>query len=247
MLWLRQIDRKSISNPITKHTLVIWDKFKNLHNLQSLHNPLLSFLGNPTFYPAWKFPRSFSIWSSMNLNRLYRLTFANTIHSFPDLCETFNILRNKIFRYLQIKNFYEPLLTTGSSLNQMTQFERICISDPHIRGPISLLYQQLISKSDENLPSYTAKWALDMNRTFDNKDWSNIWLATKSSSPNSYAIETNYKVLARWYLVPARIAKFIPTYPPNCFRGCDSLGTHFHIWWQCPIVQEFWKNIFYGF
>lgn len=80
--------------------------------------------------------------------------------------------------------------------------------------------------------------------TFDNKDWSNIWLATKSSSPNSNAIETNYKVLTRWYLVPARIAKFIPTYPPNCFRGCDSLGTHFHIWWQCPIVQDSGKIYF---
>ena len=56
------------------------------------------------------------------------------------------------------------------------------------------------------LPSYATKWAQDMARVFDTKEWSKIWLATKSSSPNCFAVETNYKVLARWYMVPARIA-----------------------------------------
>ena len=83
-----------------------------------------------------------------------------------------------------------------------------------------------------------------MNISIDAKDWSNIWLATKNSSPNCFAVETNYKVLTRWYLVPARIAKFAPAYSPNCFRGCDAPGTHFHIWWQCPVVKEFWSSIF---
>lgn len=83
-----------------------------------------------------------------------------------------------------------------------------------------------------------------MNRTFSTDEWRSIWLATKNSSPNCFALETNFKVLARWYLVPARVAKFVPSYPEYCFRGCTSPGTHFHIWWQCPIVQIFWKKNF---
>lgn len=244
MFWLCPADRIHLSNPITKQTLAVWDKCKFAHNLQSTHNPLLSFLNNPAFYPAWKFPKSFSAWTSTNLTRLYNLSSTKAIYTFPVLCETFGLPKTEIFRYLQIKNFYEPLLSTGSTLNQMTQFERICISDPHIRGLISILYFQLNMISSEFLPSYTTKWAQDMNRVFNKQDWSNIWSATKTSSPNCFAVETNYKVLARWYLVPARIAKFVPTYSPNCFRGCDTAGTHFHIWWQCPVVEEFWKNIF---
>lgn len=69
ILWLNPADRVHLTNPITKHTLTIWDKFNCLHNLKSPHNPLLSFLHNPAFYPAWKFPRSFSAWSMVNLRK----------------------------------------------------------------------------------------------------------------------------------------------------------------------------------
>lgn len=48
----------------------------------------------------------------------------------------------------------------------------------------------------------------------------------------------------RWYLVPARIAKFLPKFSPNCFRGCGDRGTHLHIWWTCPLVQRFWETTF---
>lgn len=124
----------------------------------------------------------------------------------------------------------------------MSQFERICNSDPHIRGLISLLYKQLNLIPDDTFPSYATKWSQDMDRTFSRDEWDSIWLATKHSSPN--CLETNFKVLARWYLVPARIAKFVPSYPDTCFKGCTSPGTHYHIWWQCPIAQAFWIKIF---
>lgn len=55
----------------------------------------------------------------------------------------------------------------------------------------------------------------------------------------------NYKVLMRWYLVPAQVAKFLPSYSPTCFRGCSDSGTHPHIWWSCPTVQLFWAEIFH--
>lgn len=44
MFWLLPADRTSIQNPITKHSLSIWDKLRATHNLQSTHHPLLSFL-----------------------------------------------------------------------------------------------------------------------------------------------------------------------------------------------------------
>lgn len=64
----------------------------------------------------------------------------------------------------------------------------------------------------------------------------NIWQFTKSSVFNAVALESNYKVLTRWYLVLSKIAKTIPSYSLNCFRGCAEDGTHLHIWWTCHIV-----------
>lgn len=46
------------------------------------------------------------------------------------------------------------------------------------------------------------------------KGWSEIWEATKSVLQNIVALETNYKVLISWYLVPAWIAKYMSTYSP---------------------------------
>lgn len=244
LLWILPKDRSHLTNPIMKHSLAIWDRFNDSHGLRSKHNPLLSFLGNPAFYPAWKFPKSFSAWSSRKLTRLYKLVTTDTLQTFPMLCKNHELSNNEIFRYLQIKNFFTPLLSLSTSINQMSQFEHICISDPHVRGLISCVYQILITNSNMNIPSYTVKWAQAMGRIFDNNDWSNIWLDTKSSSPNCFALETNFKVLVRWYLVPARIAKFTPSYPNNCFKACSSPGTHFHIWWDCPVAQEFWEKIF---
>lgn len=53
LLWLRPVDRKTLKNPITKHSLSIWDRHKISHGL------LLSFHKNPAFYPAWIFPTTF--------------------------------------------------------------------------------------------------------------------------------------------------------------------------------------------
>lgn len=58
------------------------------------------------------------------------------------------------------------------------------------------------------------------------------------------SLETNYKVLTRWYLVPTRISKFFPQYPSHYFRGCTVPGSHVHIWWECPKVSSFWSEIF---
>lgn len=93
-------------------------------------------------------------------------------------------------------------------------------------------------------PAYASKWKRDINLTLASADCAHIWQETKSASPNIVALETNYKVLTRWYLVPTRISKFLLHYSPQCFRGCTAPGTHAHIWWKCPTMQTFWTEVF---
>lgn len=126
MLWLHPKDRAHLSNPITKQSLTIWDKFKVTPTLQSSHNPLLSFLRNPAFYPSWESPTAIAAWFNANL---FRLHTHNAIHTLPILWETFGLPRTELFRYLQENNFYMPFLQMDSPLNQITQFERICKRD----------------------------------------------------------------------------------------------------------------------
>lgn len=58
---------------------------------------------------------------------------------------------------------------------------------------------------------------------------SEIWMSMKSSTMNIVTLETNNKVLTRWYLVPERIAKIVPNYPLTALwavmnRGLDMCG-----------------------
>ena len=83
-----------------------------------------------------------------------------------------------------------------------------------------------------------------MGAELSDLDWSQIWYNTKTASPNVLASETNYKVLSRWYFVPARVAKYTQNYSELCFRGCSNIGTYYHTWWSCPKAQTFWSEIF---
>lgn len=64
-----------------------------------------------------------------------------------------------------------------------------------------------------------------------------------SGKQNVVASETNYKVLLCWYLVPARISKYLPSHPPICFYGCTDRGTHLHLF--CPSRRDHRACSFY--
>lgn len=74
LLWLHPRDRRVLNNSITCHSLAIWDRLKNRYGFQSPNNPLLSYLRNPAFYPAWTSPSSFHRWSSANLICAHKFT-----------------------------------------------------------------------------------------------------------------------------------------------------------------------------
>lgn len=244
LLWMSSKDRRGLRNPITKHYISLWDRFKTKNKLKSLHSPLLSFYKNPTFYPAWVYPKTLKEWISRDVLYMYNFVDSSSFIPFQTLSEKYNIPSSELFRYLQIKNFFTPLLKTTTPLTQLTPFETLCKNNPHSRGIISILYSHLLVQTNNNEPQYTQKWEKDLNRKLDNSEWNQIWNTTKAASSNILAIETSYKVLMRWYLVPAKIAKYVPNYSAQCFRDCSEPGTLFHIWWSCPKAQTFWKEIF---
>lgn len=100
------------------------------------------------------------------------------------------------------------------SSSSMSFLECTCNSDPPRKGLISALYSHLLESPNATPFSYVTKWERDLGTTLDLTEWIHIWQATKSSSLNIAALETHYKVLTRWYLIPARNAKYVLQYYP---------------------------------
>lgn len=139
---------------------------------------------------------------------MYQLLTSTGLVYFIDLCVRYSLPLWEVFRYLQIKNFLLAHLRTFVVSFPMRQFESKCLKDPHALGLISLLYNGLLLQYFSDLPSYVRKWASDLCVRLETTDWSQIWKSTKSCSVSVIVLEANYKVLMRWYLVPARIGKF---------------------------------------
>lgn len=51
-----------------------------------------------------------------------------------------------------------------------------------------------------------------------------------------------YKILFFWYRTPEILHRFDPKVPRVCWRCLGDIGLHFHIFWECPLIQPFWSS-----
>lgn len=103
ILWLRPSDHKSLSNPITLHSLTICVRLKQPSGLLSSHMPFLCFLHNPWFYPAYVSPTSFQAWSDLNLTRLHHLTTPTVMKTYQTLRDQSTLQSSDLFKYTVFK------------------------------------------------------------------------------------------------------------------------------------------------
>ena len=57
--------------------------------------------------------------------------------------------------------------------------------------------------------------------------------------------EMQIKTNLRFYLIPVRMAKIKNSEKNRYWRGCGEWGTLLHYWWDCNLVQTFWKSVWW--
>ena len=55
--------------------------------------------------------------------------------------------------------------------------------------------------------------------------------------------EIQIKTILRYYLTPVRVAKINNSGQNRYWQGYGEVGTHLHCWWECKLVQPFWKTM----
>jgi hypothetical protein len=55
--------------------------------------------------------------------------------------------------------------------------------------------------------------------------------------------EYQIKITLRFHLTPVRMAKIKNSDDRRYWQGCGERGTLLHCWWNCKLVQSFWKSV----
>ena len=87
------------------------------------------------------------------------------------------------------------------------------------------------------------EWEQELNKTFSSEQRQRIYKRAHETSICARIQETNYKIFARWYRTPERLNQIFSEVSDKCWRCQGSKGTMLHIFWECPMLRSFWREI----
>lgn len=243
ILWSRSVSPRDITplNNIVGQSLYLWSLYRKKFKLHSDVPLLSSFLGEPSFPPAFSSSLPYHKWIALGLVNLASLLQNASFCSYTHLQRTYDMGKSGFHQYLQIRHFYSTHMKGVVEVSK-TPFELLCGEEARDRGTISVLYKYL---NDHNSPQKSlamVAWEVEMAQEVPDGDWqdmiNNMHKCTRSVSIK----ETVLKLHTRWYYTPERLHRIYPLVSGTCFRGCQDRGTLLHTFWSCKALDTVWNK-----
>lgn len=141
--------------------------------------------------------------------------------------------------YIQLKHFLDSPVNRECFTKTPMVLESLCSGPSPQSHLISGLYATMFGEPYASLRSEHAYWETELGTVIDDTAWDRVHLYMHKASLNAQTQENGYKIKMRRYRTLKIIHKFIPVVSDQCWRCEKGLGTLFHIWWTCPLIQPY--------
>lgn len=234
---------KQVENPWLELTLKSWSNAKNEYNLHDNLKILRWCAYDPDFKPN-KMDNRFRSWIPRGITTYYSLTDKGVIKDFQTLKNSHNLEKQDFYRYMQLRHYitqkiHFPLDVQEPVLNEILN----SYNAKSKKGVISRLYKGFLNKKLYSTHYITIKWEKEANVTLTDEEWrgccTSVWKCTNSHLWKEFS----WKCLIRFFITPKQKARWRGE-EPKCWRQCGNQdANHWHIFWGCSIINQFWKDI----
>lgn len=230
-------------NSIIYNSIRIWhdmSKYLGRKNMKSLLSPISQ---NPDF-SAGVISSLFLLWQDKGIHVIGDLFKDNTLLSFQQLQETFNISKHLFFGYLQIRHFGSSQIASVPTDAPYSDVERFILERQN-RHFTASFYSLLCLSATYHLPNVSHRGERDLNNENIEDDWQATTRLIRPISTCNRLRETQYKILHRLHITPVSLNKINPSLSPLCTK-CNLEKSYFHCFWECKLISRFWAHISKG-
>lgn len=163
--------------------------------------------------------------------------------SFEDLCVQSNLQRSTFFFYLQLRTAMKTYGVPWQTPLTVHPLLKVLNSTSGSKGLISKLYLHILEEMYVPLQLDTC-WRTDLSNLPPDFNWEAVWDSVLCSSKNPDHQQIHLNFVHRTYMTPRKLYNMKLKADPNCtLCHTNSVGTFFHLVWECPGVFNFWKAI----
>ena len=224
-------------NSIINKTLDIWQEVVKKYKLAGDSKLLVWPAQSPNFKPG-VMDKTYERWG---MTAVCTLIDGRHFKSFEQLKREFNLANSDLFRFLQLRHFYDNEIKKGLSVGGSEVIS--VLTGAYKTTPsqiVSRLYGGMQQQEGRNTLYVKLKWESEFNVELSESDWRSICDTQHSTTSSRTWREFGWKNLMRFFITP-KIKSKQRGEQQYCWRECGcSSANHSHIFWLCDKVQAFW-------
>lgn len=231
--------------PIVSHIIAVWRCAEKTCGIKSSWNPYSPVFNNDgILINKCSIKRAQSRqWYDNGVRSLGNIFGENGLLSFEDLCVHFNLQRSTFFFYLQLRTAMKTYGVPWQAPLKDHPLLKLLNCNRGSKGFISRLYVHILEEMYAPLHLDTC-WKTDIPNLPPDFDWDAAWDSVLCSSKNPDHQQIHLNFIHRTYMTPRKLYNMKIKADPNCtLCHTNSVGTFFHLVWECPAVFYFWEVV----